>query len=346
MLWQARPISRFALVRRALPTMVVGVLVIIMALTWISLILYRDLKPPAGLTEPLIGLFVLVIGVSTIATPFQIWWTARKTRYFLTDRCAIVCEPTLFGHYRASSYRAEALALMHREGFGNGMGDLVFGVEKSGFGGVSPCGFLGIENVRDVEALVHEALLDARPLRGHSVKGPCDDPEFRPIVGAGKLDDRMIHRLPDHHRALPLITLGLCAIGTPILIVGIILMLVGPGLLSWIGMANSTLQGLIVLFIFGVGVSGLLTLYFIRVPYEIALKKDATIEFRSWMRTIEFRPEDIISVRTGGWNDPNRVQLHVRHKSGKMVLPNQFSDFRDFLVALKSLNPSVEITGF
>jgi hypothetical protein len=346
LIWRGRPETRSGLLQRTLPTALCGALLICLSpcLVWVTSI--EDLKSHSKPADLLVGLLLFASGLSMFSLPFRIWLRARKTRYFLTDRRAIVCEPTLFGGYRASSYGAEALVLMRREEFRDGTGDLVFGDYTSGFGGILPRGFLAIEQVRVVELLVRKLVFDARPVPRTHGTDPSDDPEFRPQFAANKLDDRKIYRSPMIYRAFPLVLLGFCAIGTPILIAGIVVMLLGPSLLAWIGMANSTLQGMIVLFIFGVGVSGLLTLYFIKVPFEIAVKKDATLELRSWMRTIELRPQDIISIQTGGWNDPRRVEVRIRHEGGRMVLNNHFSDFREFLVTLKSLNPSIEIKGF
>ena len=40
------------------------------------------------------------------------------------------------------------------------------------------------------------------------------------------------------------------------------------------------------------------------------------------------------------------MNVVIKYKGGKMCLSNSFSNFRDFLLTVKSLNPSVEIKGF
>jgi hypothetical protein len=44
-----------------------------------------------------------------------------------------------------------------------------------------------------------------------------------------------------------------------------------------------------------------------------------------------------------GWYDPNRFLVTIRYTDGKANVVNQF---RDFLVTIKSVNPSVEVKGF
>jgi hypothetical protein len=346
LIWRGRPETRSGLLQRTLPTALSGVLLICLSLFWIWVTSIEARKSPTNPADLLVGLLVFASGLSMFSLPFRIWLRARKSRYFLTNRRAIICEPTLLGGYRAQSYIAEDLALMRCDELGHGAGNLVFGNEKARYGWVFPYGFLAIEQVRDVELLVHRWILSNPTIPQTFGIDPYNDPEFRTRLQAGKGEDRQVYRLSTPYRAFPLVLLGFCAIGTAILIVGIIVMLFRLDQPAWIPPASSTVQGMIPLLIFGVGASGLLALYFLKVPFEIAVKKDAMIEFRSWLRTYALRPQDIISIRTGGWNDPQRVQIDVRHKGGRLLLPNEFSDFRDFLVTLKSLNPSIEIKGF
>ena len=130
-------------------------------------------------------------------------------------------------------------------------------------------------------------------------------------------------------------------------------MIVLIGIIAWlvdlahlITITNETIKGLICLFIVGVGVSAPLLLVLLRIPFEISINDDRTIGFRSWTGTVTLRPEEILSIRTGGFFDPQRRQLRIRHKGGKWCLVNAFSDFSDFLATLKVLNPAVEIKGF
>jgi hypothetical protein len=90
-----------------------------------------------------------------------------------------------------------------------------------------------------------------------------------------------------------------------------------------------------------------LTRMLITMPFAITVDEDERIIwFRDWFRSRGVHAADFISVTTGGWRDPNRANVEIRHKGGKLTLFNQFRDFRDFLERLKALNPSVDIRGF
>lgn len=81
-------------------------------------------------------------------------------------------------------------------------------------------------------------------------------------------------------------------------------------------------------------------------PTEITVNSDGRVEFRSRLRTAVLRASEITSITTGGWTVPTRSQAVIRHTSGKVVLVNEFPDFRNFLATIKALNPAVEIKGF
>jgi uncharacterized membrane protein len=95
----------------------------------------------------------------------------------------------------------------------------------------------------------------------------------------------------------------------------------------------------------GIIVCGMFLHFALRIPIEITIDEDQ-VSFRGRIRTVKIPVRDILAVQTGKWFDPNRFQLDVVHKRGKLTMINQFSEFPDFLATVKELNPSIEIKGF
>ena len=80
----------------------------------------------------------------------------------------------------------------------------------------------------------------------------------------------------------------------------------------------------------------------LRFPFEIRVRDDNMIEFRSIFRRVSLSPSQIKTVRA------KRYALgfvDVIHERGKVHLINQMEGFHEFLTSLKSLNPAVEVQG-
>ena len=105
--------------------------------------------------------------------PFISLWKAGRTCYALTSRRAIVWQAGLFGGVEMENYNPARLANMWRRDnwiFARGGGDLVFRsvrtitVTTGKHGGVSQnatyYGFMAIMDLRKVERLVRELLVD------------------------------------------------------------------------------------------------------------------------------------------------------------------------------------------
>lgn len=116
---------------------------------------------------PLWGVPFIVIGLGMLSSPFWIWRKAKRTCYALTDRRTILFEAGAFGSVEVRSYRAADLTKMIRREYADGSGDLVFEeaiqVRRANNNrtimGSKPHGFLGIDNVRQIEELLRKALL-------------------------------------------------------------------------------------------------------------------------------------------------------------------------------------------
>lgn len=118
-----------------------------------------------GIVGALIPLMLVAIGLLIIRSPFWMRRTAKRTCYALTDRRATLWEAGWFKSVEVRSYGPESLTGMYRVEYAGG-GDLVLAKERvtrpncDGVQSVSTRhGFMGIENVREVEELLRRALL-------------------------------------------------------------------------------------------------------------------------------------------------------------------------------------------
>jgi hypothetical protein len=116
---------------------------------------------------PCFGIPFVLIGLFMVASPIWLRRQAHKTLYALTDRRAIVFEPTWFRTVTVRSYTAAGLSHLSRRERPDGSGDLVFeefttsSLDSDGNRSYSTTrrGFLAIDRVREVEDLVRKTLL-------------------------------------------------------------------------------------------------------------------------------------------------------------------------------------------
>src|SRR5690348_8114120 len=88
---------------------------------------------------------------------------------------------------------------------------------------------------------------------------------------------------------------------------------------------------------------GLFVAYmWLRTPFEIRIRDDEMIEFRSVLRKTIVPPLTIRSVRAKRYS---LGLVDVAHDIGTIHLVNQMDGFHDFIARLKELNPAVEIAG-
>jgi len=82
--------------------------------------------------------------------------------------------------------------------------------------------------------------------------------------------------------------------------------------------------------------------YWLRFPFEIKLKDDNSVEFRTIFRRTIASPSDIRSIRAKlfglGFVD-------IVHSQGTVHLLNQIDGFHELVSSIKSINPAVEIKG-
>ena len=80
----------------------------------------------------------------------------------------------------------------------------------------------------------------------------------------------------------------------------------------------------------------------LRIPFEITVRDDSVIEFRSLLRRVAISPVEIKFVRA----KPYALGfIDVVHSRGTVHLLSQMDGFHDFMTTLKTLNPSVQIQG-
>jgi hypothetical protein len=92
----------------------------------------------------------------------------------------------------------------------------------------------------------------------------------------------------------------------------------------------------------GIGCRALHVVYVVRIPFEIKVRDDAMIEFRSVLGRTTISPGAIKSVRAKSYA---LGFIDVVHGGGTVHLLSQMDGFHDFIATLKSLNPAVQIQG-
>lgn len=173
--WVGMPSRRIVLIR-SIWAPIVGMLIFLFVFGFFVLpsLFMSSQGVAAGLGMVIIaGGFALVVGGSFCIAPLYNLWRAGRTCYALTSRRAIVWQAGIFGGVEMENYNPARLANMWRRDmwiFGKGGGDLVFRsvtivtVTTGRHGGVSQnttyYGFIAVENVRKVERLVREVLVD------------------------------------------------------------------------------------------------------------------------------------------------------------------------------------------
>jgi hypothetical protein len=115
---------------------------------------------------PLFGLPFVAVGLGLISAPYWAARRARKTLYALSGRRAILWSVGWWGTITVRNYPGDELKNMTRTERPDGAGDLVFEeittVSHSHNHGTSirrqQRGFLGVENVRELDRLIRETL--------------------------------------------------------------------------------------------------------------------------------------------------------------------------------------------
>jgi hypothetical protein len=176
LVWLGQP--RLDLYSRATGCLVIfGIFFTLFALVWVAMALgigfavFEGAPGRAGVAGVLPAIFSVcglpfgLVGIVMLTSPLWYKKLGARVVYGLTDRRAILWEPRLFGGATVRSFTASGLGQMTRVENADGSGSLVFS-EYTTYDGENyrrhQNGFLYIDNVRGVEALVRETLLGAR----------------------------------------------------------------------------------------------------------------------------------------------------------------------------------------
>jgi len=81
--------------------------------------------------------------------------------------------------------------------------------------------------------------------------------------------------------------------------------------------------------------------YVLRIPFELKIHDDKSVEFRSLVKRTVVYAHEIKSIKVG--LDTRFVK--VKHEGGTLRLANHIDGFYDFVWTLKSFNPSIEVKG-
>lgn len=118
--------------------------------------------PPLAFT--LFGVPFVVVGLGMASSPLWMRRKAARSAYVITDRRAIVIEGGVFSNSKTTiSYAPERLRNIARIDRRGDRGDLVFeqvsmGYQQNNQQAMRPRGFLGIQDVREVEKLLRSTL--------------------------------------------------------------------------------------------------------------------------------------------------------------------------------------------
>lgn len=96
------------------------------------------------------------------------------------------------------------------------------------------------------------------------------------------------------------------------------------------------------IFVIWLGAASLISYFWLRIPFEIRIRDDSSIEFRSLLQRTIISPSEIKSVRA----KPYELGfVDVVHNRGTVHLLSQMDEFHEFISTIKSVNPAVEIQG-
>jgi len=81
---------------------------------------------------------------------------------------------------------------------------------------------------------------------------------------------------------------------------------------------------------------------YLRIPFEITLRDDNLLEFKSVIKTTLVAPGDLVSIKDA----PLSLGfINVKHTGGTIRLLCQITGLYELIYTLKTLNPAVEIKG-
>ncbi len=173
LIWAGQP-RPGRLMKTAVPVVLFGIPFTAFAIFWVvaaSGILFANALGggPGDVFScfPLFGVPFILVGLAMLSSPYWMYQSALRTCYAVTSERVIVWRASGFGGVEVRSFGGPDLTKMVRRDFPDGSGDLIFQeyltatTDGRGFARTqrNEIGFLGVENVREVEGLIRKTLL-------------------------------------------------------------------------------------------------------------------------------------------------------------------------------------------
>jgi len=166
--WSAQPLPG-RLARKAWPIVLFGLPWTAFAVFWVTMASHGIRAAGSSgifsLFFPLFGVPFILVGLGMLSSP---WWLRRqaaRTAYVLTNQRAIILSRGWFGRISVRSFAPEGLGDLRRNQYADGSGDLIFTQDfRRNNNGTSniPVGFLGVDDVKSVEAQIRALIANHR----------------------------------------------------------------------------------------------------------------------------------------------------------------------------------------
>jgi len=82
--------------------------------------------------------------------------------------------------------------------------------------------------------------------------------------------------------------------------------------------------------------------FFLRVPHQLTIRDDKTVEFRGFLKRNVVMVNEIRSIEYSGLSTG---MVDLKYEGGTIHLDNHVDGFYDFVGTLKSLNPQIVVKG-
>ncbi len=165
LVWVGRP-TRYKLRPQDFFPMLFGLLFVSFAVFWIASAAGLGKGSSGGSVQsslfPLFGIPFVLVGLCVMLSPLWLARRAKRSIYAISNRRAIILERSgLNGSKSVRSFEGNELAFVDRLERSDGSGDLTFTREPNDSNSshhpfLRPVGFIGVERVRDVQALLQE----------------------------------------------------------------------------------------------------------------------------------------------------------------------------------------------
>ncbi len=168
LIWTGRCGSVGRYVWQAAPKAAIGLALIALVLIWSAAVIHGGnnnwdrgrVVAPFALHNVLIAavaiLWLLPPFLFLLLMPVRVYRGLAKSSYIVTDRRAVIVEPSLPGRMKTRSFYPDALHLMQVKRYPDGTGDLILAHPKSSRSLERPVGFFGINDPGEIEAMLQK----------------------------------------------------------------------------------------------------------------------------------------------------------------------------------------------